>query len=163
MMLLLDGSDASLPFPFQLVKSESNLSINKPPTDLDATSSESAKPASNSSTRKNVLHSIISRCLNTYPRPMMIMPTIAGRGRLVLIAAGLGYVGTKLRSEAVNRAMYFWVNAGPIIAHYKFTRWYLGKTKAPLERRDQVYNKLHEKYCGKSMEIALHLKGTLLT
>ena len=38
-----------------------------------------------------------------------------------------------LRSEVFSRALYFWVHAGPIVVHYKFTRWFLKKTKAPLE------------------------------
>jgi hypothetical protein len=80
-------------------------------------------------------------------------------GSWVLLATALGYVGNKLRSESVTRALYFWVHAGPIVVHYKFTRWFLDKTKAPLEKRDRVYNTLHDKYCQKSLDIALHLKG----
>ena len=62
-------------------------------------------------------------------------------------------------SKPVRRAAYFWWNAGPIVFHYKFTKWWLTKTNAPIEKRDAVYNNLHNRYCEQSMRIALHLKG----
>ena len=80
-------------------------------------------------------------------------------GTWVLAAAAFATIGKSLQSEAFQRAMYFWVHAGPIVAHYKFTRWWLRKIKAPLERRDRVYNALHDRYCVPSFRIALHLKG----
>jgi hypothetical protein len=83
-------------------------------------------------------------------------------GWFLVATAGLGYLSNKLRSEAVSRAFYFWSHAGPIVAHYKFTRWFLRKTKAPLEKRDQVYNALHDKYCQQSIDIALYLKGKFI-
>jgi hypothetical protein len=83
-------------------------------------------------------------------------------GWFLVGTAALGYLSNKLRSEAVSRAFYFWSHAGPIVAHYKFTRWFLRKTKAPLEKRDQVYNALHDKYCQQSIDIALHLKGKFI-
>jgi hypothetical protein len=64
-----------------------------------------------------------------------------------------------IRSEAFQRAMYFWANAGPIVFHYKFTKWWLRKTEASLEKRDQVYETLHNRYCQKSLDIALKMKG----
>jgi hypothetical protein len=86
----------------------------------------------------------------------------ARHGGWFLVAASLGYIGKKIEPEAVSRALYFWIHAGPIVMHYKFTRWFLHKTKAPLEKRDKVYNTLHEKYCNKTMDIVLHLKGEFL-
>jgi hypothetical protein len=83
-------------------------------------------------------------------------------GWFLVAAAALGYLNKKLRSEAVGRALYFWTHAGPIVAHYKFTRWSLRRTKAPLEKRDQVYNALHDKYCQQSIDIVLHLKGKFI-
>jgi aarF domain-containing kinase len=64
-----------------------------------------------------------------------------------------------LQSESVNRACYFWFHAGPVVCHYKFTRWYLSRTNAPLQKRDRVYNALHDRYCRRCLNIALHLKG----
>jgi hypothetical protein len=87
--------------------------------------------------------------------PMAFSPT----GWAMFGAATVGYIGNMLRSEAIRRALYFWIHAGPIVAHYKFTRWHLSKTRAPLEKRDRVYNALHNKYCHKSLAIALTLKG----
>ena len=83
----------------------------------------------------------------------------ARQGGLVLIAGALSYIVKKVRSETISRALYFWINAGPIVAHYKFTEWFLRRTQAPLERRDKVYNELHDKYCNKTLDIILHLKG----
>ncbi|KAG7356579.1 ABC1 family-domain containing protein [Nitzschia inconspicua] len=68
-------------------------------------------------------------------------------------------IGKMIQSEAVQRALYFWVHAGPIVAHYKFAKWWLTKTKAPLQKRDRVYQRLHNQYAGKSFDIALKLKG----
>ena len=76
-------------------------------------------------------------------------------------ATTIGLIGKMIVSESIHRALYFWVHAGPIVAHYKFTRWYLSKTHAPLAKRDRVYNELHNRYCHKSLNIALHLKGTI--
>ena len=64
-----------------------------------------------------------------------------------------------IRSEAVHRATYFWWKVAPLVTHYKFTKWWLRKTKAPLEKRDKIYNELHDKYAPIAYEVALELKG----
>jgi hypothetical protein len=85
---------------------------------------------------------------------------VIGRSGPWLVAAvALAQVANCLRSEALHRAAHFWVKAGPIVAHYKFTRWWLRKTKAPLAKRDDVYNILHNRYCNPSLDIVLDLKG----
>ena len=77
-----------------------------------------------------------------------------------LLVGGAIYQGQKaIRSEAVRRAARFWVKIGPVVAHYKFTRWWLKHTHAPLEHRDAVYGVLHEKYAPITMQVALDLKG----
>ncbi len=77
-----------------------------------------------------------------------------------LLMGGAIYQGQKaIRSEAVRRAARFWVKIGPVVAHYKFTRWWLKHTNAPLEHRDAVYGVLHEKYAPITMKVALDLKG----
>lgn len=53
-------------------------------------------------------------------------------GALFLGAAAIRLMNL-LRSEVFSRALYFWIHAGPIVVHYKFTRWFLAKTNAPLE------------------------------
>ena len=81
---------------------------------------------------------------------------------LFLAAAGVGglrIVGGILTSERFKRAMYFWKHAGPVVAHYKFTQWWLTISGAPLEKRDYVYESLHNRYCDSTMELVLHLKG----
>lgn len=90
--------------------------------------------------------------------PKLAFTPIQSGGAAILLAA-VAYIGQILTTESVKRAMYFWAHAGPIVIHYKFTRWYLGQTKAPLKKRDRVYNELHDRYCQKSLDIALHLKG----
>jgi hypothetical protein len=84
---------------------------------------------------------------------------IGRSGPWLVAAVALVQAVNCLRSEALNRAVHFWVKAGPIVAHYKFTRWWLRKTKAPLEKRDAVYNILHNRYCNPSLDIVLDLKG----
>lgn len=61
--------------------------------------------------------------------------------------------------EATRRAAYFWTHAGPMVVHYRFTQWWLKATDAPLEKRNVVYEKLHNRYCEPSLDIILNLKG----
>ena len=67
------------------------------------------------------------------------------------------------RSEAAQRCLYFWKVAGPIVFHYKWTRFWLKATKAPVEHRDIVYKSLHDRYATPSLELALRLKGKPVT
>ena len=77
-----------------------------------------------------------------------------------ILVGGVVYQSQKaLRSEAFRRAARFWVKIGPVVAHYKFTRWWLRKSKAELEHRDLVYSRLHETYAPITMQVALDLKG----
>eukprot|EP00536_Pseudo-nitzschia_multiseries_P015571 jgi/Psemu1/263057/estExt_Genewise1Plus.C_9130003 len=78
----------------------------------------------------------------------------AGTAALVIHRANSLY-----HSEAVRRATAFWRRCGPMVAHYKFTKWWLRASKAPLERRDAVYQKLHDRYAPTAYGVALDLKG----
>ena len=86
-----------------------------------------------------------------------------GRGPLWLFAGAIALVQTikTIQSEPFQRSLYFWIHAGPIVAHYKFTQWYLQKWKkdVPLEHRNAVYERLHNRYCQPSLQLALQLKG----
>ena len=99
------------------------------------------------------------------PKNMGEMPSRILRAALRhpkwLLVGGVVYQSQKaLRSEAFRRATRFWVKVGPMVVHYKFTRWWLTKvTKAPLETRDAVYQVLHETYSVVAMDVALELKG----
>lgn len=62
-------------------------------------------------------------------------------------------------SEPVRRAGYFWRHAGPIVAHYKFTQRWLKFQQADQEKRDRVYEELHNRYCQPALDIAFHLRG----
>lgn len=57
----------------------------------------------------------------------------AKSGGVLLLGVTAIKLAKFLKSEVFSRALYFWVHAGPIVVHYKFTRWFLRKTKAPLE------------------------------
>jgi len=95
--------------------------------------------------------------LGISPARLAFSPSQAGT--CLSLASALVYIGHQIQSESVKRAMYFWFHAGPIVLHYKFTRWYLSRSRAPLQKRDRVYNALHDRYCQRSLDIALHLKG----
>ena len=73
----------------------------------------------------------------------------------IVVAVG----GKVLSAEPVRRAIFFWRHAGPIVAHYKFAQWWLESSQASQEKRDQVYDRLHNRYCGTSLHIMMHLKG----
>jgi len=60
-------------------------------------------------------------------------------------------------SEPIRRALYFWTRAGPIVVHYRFTQWWLRNSDK--EHRNEVYGRLHDRYCEPSLEIVLHLQG----
>ena len=99
------------------------------------------------------------------PKNMGEMPSrifrTAFRNPKWLLVGGIVYQSQKaLRSEAFRRATRFWIKVGPMVVHYKFTRWWLTKvTKAPLETRNAVYQVLHETYSVVAMDVALELKG----
>lgn len=62
-------------------------------------------------------------------------------------------------SEAVQRAAYFWTTAGPMIAHYKWTQWWLTASHANRAQRDVTYERLHNRYAEPALSVIIHLKG----
>ena len=71
------------------------------------------------------------------------------------------YVAHKVRtSEPIQRSIFFWTHAGPVVAHYKFTHWWF-RTHPNINRgeRDQVYERLHNQYAPITYQIILHLRG----
>lgn len=40
-------------------------------------------------------------------------------------------------------------------------KWWLKRTHAPLEKRNEVYKTLHDRYCEPALDLILHLKGML--
>jgi aarF domain-containing kinase len=62
--------------------------------------------------------------------------------------------------ETLRRCFYFWAKAGPIVAHYKLTQFWMEHVTQPEKsHRDHVYERLHDKYAEPSLRIVLHLKG----
>lgn len=80
-------------------------------------------------------------------------------GGLVLVGSTAIHLINKLRSEAFKRAIYFWYHAGPIVVHYKFTQWFLTKTKAPLESELQNL----DVYCVSYKLLALLVRSNMIT
>jgi aarF domain-containing kinase len=76
-----------------------------------------------------------------------------------LLATSCLFAVKVVASEPARRAFCFWRHAGPMVVHYKFTEWWLESSQAPLEKRNHVYGKLHDRYSQPSLEIILQLKG----
>ena len=57
--------------------------------------------------------------------------------------AGMLVSGAALRkiqtSEPIQRALYFWKHAGPIIAQYKFTKWWLNVQRIHGLQREAIF------------------------
>jgi aarF domain-containing kinase len=77
--------------------------------------------------------------------------------RALKTAPAASWRGMIETSQPIRRALYFWSRAGPIVAHYRFTQWWI--QKYPKEDRDQIYERLHNAYCQPSLQICLHLQG----
>mmetsp|Transcript_24238 Transcript_24238/g.35916 ORF Transcript_24238/g.35916 Transcript_24238/m.35916 type:complete len:620 (+) Transcript_24238:134-1993(+) len=61
--------------------------------------------------------------------------------------------------ENVYRAFRFWQKVGPIVAHYKFTQFWLNARQASPELRSQTWNKLHHLHAPTSLDVILELRG----
>nr|CCA27146.1 glycoside hydrolase putative [Albugo laibachii Nc14] len=63
------------------------------------------------------------------------------------------------QDEGMKRSLYFWRHAFPIYAHYRFYQIYMERVELPVEKRNQIYEKLHEKHAPDVFAIVLSLKG----
>lgn len=90
-----------------------------------------------------------------YERPWIIAVAVG----LALIILAILVVQRVSCNEPLSRALYFWRIIGPIVAHYKFTAWWLKRTDATKEHRDEVYKCLHDRYCQPAHQVLLDLKG----
>ena len=120
---------------------------------------QSSNPQWGDSWRTSERVSCMSKLSGTTSTSMQLAFTPLQAGKFLSLAAVAAYLGKQLRSESVSRALCFWFHAGPVVVHYKFARWYLEWTKAPLVKRDLVHNALHDKYCNPCLALALNLKG----
>ena len=57
------------------------------------------------------------------------------------------------------RAITFWSKAGPIVAHYKFTKKWLKFQNYPLEKRDEIWNQLHDEHAPQAYGILIQFRG----
>ncbi len=63
----------------------------------------------------------------------------------------------------VGRVFSFWKKAAPIIVHYKFATLWMNRIKHyDRNRRDGIYESLHEKYAPKAKDVILELKGLFI-
>lgn len=46
-----------------------------------------------------------------------------------------------------------------MIAHYKWTQWWLSASHADRPHRDVVYERLHNRYAEPALAVVIHLKG----
>ena len=99
---------------------------------------------------------VLSRAASWAPRPARWAWASAG---LLTLAAVHQTVRYLQNPEPMRRAVYFWTRAGPIIAHYKFTRSWLEWRKADRPTRDVAYERLHNRYAGPALDLVLHLRG----
>jgi hypothetical protein len=104
---------------------------------------------------RNIKGSIFGGVVPPSPKLRMIFATITAG------TATIYKINKIIRSESVRRATYFWWNIGPIVIHYKFTKFWFTKinTNADIKKRNYVYNKLHTKYSPICYNTALQLKG----
>jgi hypothetical protein len=78
----------------------------------------------------------------------------------LIVGSAAATRGVLQGQETLRRCFYFWTKAGPIVAHYKLTQfWMEHVTKPEKAHRDSVYERLHDKYSQPSLRIVLHLKG----
>ena len=143
-----DVASASPPKPYGIVRGFTRRSRHSPTSDLGA---NPALPGNRSNGRE----------LNGDDHPKipdlrLLKAMIESVDRKKVLVGGLAVAGMM---EPVQRAVYFWVRAGPIIAHYKLTQWWLDTTHAPKDKRDNVYRKLHDRYCNPAYDIVIHLRG----
>lgn len=99
--------------------------------------------------RRTAKHEI-SQILYHSSRPRVMARTAATAGLLHFLHSN---------REATRRAIYFWTRAGPMVIHYRFTQFWLEASHANRQKRDHVYNTLHDRYCHPCLDIILHLKG----
>ena len=105
--------------------------------------------------KKGVFRDELTMSQSTFPH--VAFPIVVTGGVASVVSAGMLF----LCAEPVRRAVYFWVNAGPIVAHYKFTKWWLGTRTTTREHRDAVYGRLHNRYCQPALNVVLNLKGKI--
>ena len=113
-------------------------------------STGSSSSSSSSSIGSFVLIQSATKFLLTLPHKRYICTGVAAY-----------YLLHKVRtSEPIQRSIYFWTRAGPIVFHYKFTKWWF-VTHPSINRieRDVVYERLHNKYAPLTYQIILHLRG----
>lgn len=73
------------------------------------------------------------------------------------VAAGGLYINDPAIFENLERPYTFWSKMFPIYAKYRYLQWKLAKT--PEEEANAIWDKVHEEYAPKVLDIFLELKG----
>jgi predicted unusual protein kinase regulating ubiquinone biosynthesis (AarF/ABC1/UbiB family) len=70
---------------------------------------------------------------------------------------GLGLFGYSQVDEGFRRSLYFWTQAAPIYAHYRYVEFqHKGRPDAEY---DVALGELHEKYADPALKILLDMRG----
>lgn len=64
--------------------------------------------------------------------------------------------------EVVSRVASFWKSTGGLICHYKFTQAWLTLNKIDKAERDEIYEKLHDRYAPRALDIILNMRGLFI-
>jgi aarF domain-containing kinase len=93
--------------------------------------------------------------------------SLASATPYVLAVSAVAGIGKVISDPSIRRVLYFWRHGGPIIAHYKFTQFWLERVRGraehsspvPLEERHAIYETLHNRYAEPTLQLILHLRG----
>ena len=68
--------------------------------------------------------------------------------------------------EVIGRSFYFWRKSGPIICHYRWAQLWMNvimkKKYSDKEKRDVIYQQLHQRYAPHTLQIILDMKGLFI-
>ncbi|CAF1209518.1 unnamed protein product [Adineta steineri] len=84
------------------------------------------------------------------------------------LLAGTGFISYTIYEsgpeiEKIRRTSYFWSRMIPVYLHYRYQQLYfkLFPAKSP-EEEDEIWNKLHNKYCDYVLNVILHQRGVYI-
>jgi aarF domain-containing kinase len=64
--------------------------------------------------------------------------------------------------EVVSRVASFWKSTGGLICHYKFTQAWVALKKIDKPKRDEIYERLHDRYAPQALDIILNMRGLFI-
>ena len=64
--------------------------------------------------------------------------------------------------EVISRVASFWRSTGGLICHYKFTQAWLALNHIDRQKRDEIYERLHNRYAPQALDIILNMRGLFI-